>query len=291
MAHLLPQNLFGVQGYTVIITGSGIGRMLSKGFSVNGAKTILVDVNEEGLEKTIAESAEAARSVGVEPNISMVVGDLSSRAGVDSIVSSIRTMTIEVDVIIHCAAYRHLNPVEYKHDGLSTVSDLKTATESASWESWDRSFQVNVLAPYFLTAGLIDLLGAATKQGFGRGSVVLFSSPASVHNHQFVPAYQTTKAAVDHLTRILAAEFSDFYIRVNAMSPGLIPSGMSDPNDPTSNLHLAKDSPARIPGGEEDMVGTAIWLSSRAGAFMDGKVVRCDGGRLLVLRGVVSNID
>lgn len=68
-----------------------------------------------------------------------------------------------------------------------------------------------MLAPYFLTAGLITLLGEASKRGDGRGSVMLFSSPASVHNHQFVPAYQTSKAAVDHLTRTLAAEFADFY--------------------------------------------------------------------------------
>ena len=66
---------------------------------------------------------------------------------------------------------------------------------------------------------------------------------------------------------------------------------MSDVNDPASNIHLAKESPARKPGGEEDMVGTAIWLCSRAGQFMDGKVVRVDGGRLLVLKGVVSNSD
>jgi NAD(P)-dependent dehydrogenase (short-subunit alcohol dehydrogenase family) len=66
---------------------------------------------------------------------------------------------------------------------------------------------------------------------------------------------------------------------------------MSDINDPTSNIHLAKDSPARRAGGEEDMVGTAIWLSSKAGSFMDGKVVRIAGGRLLVLQEVISNYD
>ena len=66
---------------------------------------------------------------------------------------------------------------------------------------------------------------------------------------------------------------------------------MSDINDPSSNIHLAKESPARRAGGEEDMIGTAIWLSSKAGSFMDGKIVRIDGGRLLMLRGVISNHD
>ena len=67
------------------------------------------------------------------------------------------------------------------------------------------------MAPYYLTAELIELLGAAAAKGEGQGSVVIFSSPASVHTNQFVPCYQTSKAAVDHLVRIMAAEFAHFY--------------------------------------------------------------------------------
>lgn len=63
------------------------------------------------------------------------------------------------------------------------------------------------------------------------------------------------------------------------------------PNDATSNLHLAGETPAKRPGTEEDMVGTALWLLSKAGAFMDGKVIRAEGGRLLILKGVISNSD
>lgn len=128
-------------------------------------------------------------------------------------ISQITSLTESLDVIIHCAAHRHMNPLTFTHG--QSLQSLQEATSSASWEAWDQSFQLNVLAPYFLTAGLINLLGAATRTGFGRGSVILFSSPASVHNHQFVPAYQTTKAAVDHLTRILAAEFADFYSKTS----------------------------------------------------------------------------
>lgn len=79
-------------------------------------------------------------------------------------------------------------------------------------------------------------------------------------------------------------------VRVNAMSPAIVPSGMTTA-DADSNLHLAGDSPAGRAGTEEDMVGTAPWLVSKAGAFMDGKIVRVEGGRLLVLKGVTSNSD
>lgn len=91
------------------------------------------------------------------------------------------------------------------------LASLELATLSASYQDWEKSFRVNVLAPYFLTAGLIGLLGSAASKGEGRGCVIFFSSPASVHNHQFVPSYHTSKAAVDHLVRILAAEFAHYY--------------------------------------------------------------------------------
>lgn len=77
---------------------------------------------------------------------------------------------------------------------------------------------------------------------------------------------------------------------MNAISPGIVPSGMTT-TDANSNLHLAGETPAKRAGTEEDMVGTALWLTSKAGAFMDGKVVRVEGGRLLILKGVTSNSD
>ena len=97
------------------------------------------------------------------------------------------------------------------------LDKLEAATVSAPYKGWENTFRVNVLAPYFLTAGLIGPLGKAAAGGDGRGCVILFSSPASVHNHQFVPCYQTSKAAVDHLTRIMAMEFSDFYSECNSL--------------------------------------------------------------------------
>ena len=102
-----------------------------------------------------------------------------------------------------------MNEITY-HPG-DGLSKLEAATLSAPYRGWEHTFRLNVLAPYYLTARLISLLGAASAKGEGRGCVLLFSSPASVHNHQFVPCYQTSKAAVDHLVRIMAAEFADFY--------------------------------------------------------------------------------
>jgi hypothetical protein len=114
-----------------------------------------------------------------------------------------------------------MNEITYTPgDGLEK---LEAATLSTPYQGWEQTFRLNVMAPYYLTAGLITLLGKAAANGDGRGCVILFSSPASVHNNQFVPCYQTSKAAVDHLVRIMAQEFSDFYSEfMTSSSLGLV---------------------------------------------------------------------
>ncbi|KAL3489962.1 hypothetical protein BJX62DRAFT_252300 [Aspergillus germanicus] len=288
--NLRINNLFDVAGRWVAITGaaSGIGRMLAKGCSVNGAHTILIDINDKALADTKNELAAISQLKKNPTEIVTIKGDLSTEEGINAVVEQVKSVRTSLDALFHCAGIRYMNEIAYTPG--DSLSQLEAATKSAPYKGWEHTFRLNVLAPYYLTAGLITLLGRAAAEGEGRGCVVLFSSPASVHNHQFVPAYQTSKAAVDHLVRIMAAEFADFYIRVNALSPGIVPSGMT-PNDGRSNLRLANETPAKRPGNEEDMVGCALWLISKAGAFMDGKVIRNEGGRLLILKGVTSNSD
>ncbi|KAF5489144.1 Rhamnolipids biosynthesis 3-oxoacyl-[acyl-carrier-protein] reductase [Colletotrichum siamense] len=290
MANLRISELFDVAGRWVAITGgaSGIGHMLARGCVVNGANVILIDINEKALADTKTEVENLATSSNSGAEVVIICGDLSSENMVKDVVERIRSNRTSLDALIHCAAVRYMNDITYTPG--DSLGQLEAATLSAPYKGWEHTFRLNVLAPYYLTAGLISLLGSAATQGDGRGCVILFSSPASVHNHQFVPCYQTSKAAVDHLVRIMAAEFANFYIRINAISPGIVPSGMT-PDDGTSNLRLAGETPAKRAGNEEDMVGCALWIMSKAGAFMDGKVVRVEGGRLLILKGVTSNSD
>lgn len=143
--------------------------------------------------------------------------DLSSEAAIQSVIKKIKAADTPLDAIIHCAGVRVMNDIIYTPG--EDLMKLEAATSSTPYGGWEKSFQVNVMAPYFLTAGLISLLGAAASKGDGRGCVIIFSSPASVHNHQFVPCYQTSKAAVDHLVRIMAAEFADFYSKFSIFFP------------------------------------------------------------------------
>lgn len=80
-----------------------------------------------------------------------------------------------------------------------------------AYSDMDRSFKVNLFSQYFLTSALIEKLGESAKLGEGRGNVICFSSVAAQHYGQFAPAYQLSKAAVDHMVVTMAAEFAEFY--------------------------------------------------------------------------------
>jgi NAD(P)-dependent dehydrogenase (short-subunit alcohol dehydrogenase family) len=211
--------------------------MLAKGCIVNGAHTILIDINDQALADTKDELAAISQSEANAVEIATYVysssathfswnavdkirrikGDLSTEEGINSVVEQIKSVQTSLDALFHCAGIRYMNEIAYTPG--DSLSQLEAATKSAPYKGWEHTFRLNVLAPYYLTAGLITLLGQAAAEGEGRGCVVLFSSPASVHNHQFVPVYQTSKAAVDHLVRIMAAEFADFYSKTHFKTP------------------------------------------------------------------------
>ncbi|KAJ9646270.1 hypothetical protein H2204_000933 [Knufia peltigerae] len=211
--NLSVTNLFDVAGRWIVITGAagGIGYMIARGCAANNANVVLIDIDEPTLLKAKAELEKAFPS----SKVTIIPGDLSSEEGVKTVADSIKTQIDSVDALFNCAAIRYMNEITYQPGG--GLSKLEAATLSAPYKGWEHTFRLNVLAPYYLTAHLISHLGAAAAKGDGRGCVVLFSSPASVHNHQFVPCYQTSKAAVDHLVRIMAMEFAEPYSKI---SPG-----------------------------------------------------------------------
>ncbi|GKT97537.1 putative short chain dehydrogenase [Colletotrichum tofieldiae] len=99
-------------------------------------------------------------------------------------------------------------------------------------------------------------------------------------------SYATSKAATDHLVRLLAAKFGRWYIRVNGINPGFVPSNMN-PVGEEGNMfaNLFDQVPAKRAGNEQDIAGAVLYLASRAGAYVDGINLCVDGGRILVANG------
>ena len=174
---------------------------------------------------------------------------------------------------------------------------------SSRHSDWADTFCVNTTAHYFLSVALLPLLAAASRleleggrlgKDDGRGAIVLTSSCASMHNATNVDltSYATSKAATDHLVRLLAAKFSRFYVRVVGINPGceshpwryteseadliiVVPSNMNPVGEAGNMLSSLFDRvPAKRAGNEEDIAGSVIYLVSRAGVSITVLVSR-----------------
>lgn len=207
------------------LVGSGLGKILAKAFLVNGASVTLVDIRQERLDEAAKELASLKEELSLPGQVRTYVkilhacplltvgsvqGDVGSKGGIESILSTIRGFGFQtIDTLIMAAGIRKTNQQTYTPG--QSIESLVQSTRSLDWDDLETSFRVNVYSQYYLTAGLLDLIGASNAQHKGRGSVICFSSVASQHTAQFVPAYQTSKAAVDHMVKIMAAEFADQY--------------------------------------------------------------------------------
>ncbi|KEQ98223.1 hypothetical protein AUEXF2481DRAFT_36737 [Aureobasidium subglaciale EXF-2481] len=296
MSALSIERLFGVKGYVAVVTGgtSGLGFMISKGLVTNGAKVYVVALSTEPIEEKVAELNDLGRTTG-----GSAYGfscDVRSKDQIAELAAAISSRESHLDVLISNAGIRRDPPVPC--DVLTApLSELQTSMWSSKHSDWADTFCVNTTAHYFLSVALLPLLSAASKLDLGdgrlgretgRGAVVVTSSCASMHNATNVDltSYATSKAATDHLVRLLAAKFSRFYVRVVGINPGFVPSNMNPVGEAGNMFSSLFDRvPAKRAGNEDDVAGAVIYLISRAGAYIDGVSICIDGGRVLVANG------
>jgi NAD(P)-dependent dehydrogenase (short-subunit alcohol dehydrogenase family) len=143
---------------------------------------------------------------------------------------------------------------------------------------------INVKAPFLLTRDLLPLLKASgTAENPARviniGSIDGLHVP-SMNNYP----YAASKAAVHHLTRVLAVELGPQHITVNAIAPGPFESKMTEWMLDNFRDDIEANCPLGRIGSPEDMAGAAIYLASLAGAYVNGAVIPVDGG--ILLRGI-----
>lgn len=243
--------LFSVEGKTVVVTGGsrGIGRMIAAGFVAAGATVYISARKAAEVEKTAAELGCLA-----------VPADLSTPEGVERLVSA-------VDGPLH---------VLVNNAGATWGAPLEEYPEHAFDKLWD----INVKGVFYLTQKFLPRLREAAgaedpARVINVGSIDGIKVPA-LESY----AYSSTKAAVHMLTRHLAKQLAKQHITVNAIAPGPFDSKMMAfaLDDPATRTAIASNVPLGRIGRPEDMAGTAIYLSSRAGAYLTGAVIPVDGG-------------
>ncbi|KAK8017421.1 hypothetical protein PG993_013747 [Apiospora rasikravindrae] len=289
MSSLRVEQLFSVRGQVAAVTGgcSGLGFMICKGLVENGAKVYVVSLPTDPIEETVAKLNEIG-----QPNGGTALGipcDVSDKDSIAQAAAHISARETRLDLLCSNAGIRRDPPVAC--DVLKApLAELQASLWSARPGDWSDTFAVNTTAHYFLSVALLPLLAAAAETGQheGRGAVVVTSSCASMHNATNVDltSYAASKAATDHLVRLLAAKFSRFYVRVAGINPGFVPSNMNPVGEEGNMFSALFDKvPAKRPGNEADIAGAVLYLVSRAGSYVNGVSLCIDGGRVLLANG------
>jgi NAD(P)-dependent dehydrogenase (short-subunit alcohol dehydrogenase family) len=249
-------DLFSVKGKVALVTGggSGIGWMIAEGYARAGARVYIASRKKEELEARISE-------LGSEGDCSAIVANLSTEAGCNALGDEIEGREPKLDILVNNAGANWGEPYE-------------TFPESA----WDRVLDLNVKGVFHLTRRLTPLLEkAATPDDPARviniGSIDGIGVP-SLETY----SYSASKAAVHHLTAVLAKKLARKHITVNAVAPGPFQSRMMKATLERAGDAMNKMVPLGRIGSPEDMAGVAIYLASRAGAYVSATVIPVDGG-------------
>jgi NAD(P)-dependent dehydrogenase (short-subunit alcohol dehydrogenase family) len=151
---------------------------------------------------------------------------------------------------------------------------LETFPESA----WDKVRNLNLKSPFFLTRALLTLLTQTATQD-DPARVINIGSIDGLHVPGIATySYSSSKAALHQLTRVLARELGPRFVTVNAVAPGPFESKMMAATLREYGDVIAAASPLGRIGRPDDMAGVAVFLASRAGAYVTGAVIPVDGG-------------
>jgi len=243
-------------GQTVIVTGaaSGIGRAVASRVAREGGRVIAVDLNAERLTETAASLERA------DGQVIMVVANITVDADLDSVVAAATDGGHAVDALANVAG----------------INDDFSPPSETSDEVWDRVLAVNLTGPFKLLRAVLPSMLAA-----GRGSVVNVSSEAGLRGNASGNAYTVSKHGLIGLTRSAAFMHGPAGIRVNAIAPGGVATGIPMPANVSAagSARLAPFQQA-LPSiaTAEQLAASITFLLSGDGVNINGAVLTSDGG-------------
>ena len=249
-------DLFDLSGKTAVVTGGsrGIGLMIARGLLEAGARVYISS-------RKANACAAAERDLTRYGTVASIPADLSSEAGCLQLAEQIGQREQSLSVLVNNAGATWGAPIE-----------------EFPATAWDKVVDLDLKAPFFLTRALLPLLEAAgTPDDPAR--VINIGSIDGLRVSPFPTyAYSASKAGLHHLTRVLARELGPRRITVNAVAPGPFESKMMAETLQTFGDAIAAAAPLKRIGRPDDMAGVAIYLASRAGAYVTGAVIPVDGG-------------
>eukprot|EP00004_Rigifila_ramosa_P016443 TRINITY_DN390_c0_g2_i1.p1 TRINITY_DN390_c0_g2~~TRINITY_DN390_c0_g2_i1.p1 ORF type:complete len:300 (-),score=72.02 TRINITY_DN390_c0_g2_i1:8-886(-) len=264
---LLISNLYNVAGKVVVVTGGsrGIGAMIARTFVANGCKVYISSRKKDACDKMAAE----LNAMGPGKCIGMPF-DFSTQESCKAFVAALTALgETRVDVLVNNA-------------GALWGESFEKFPDNA----WTKIMDLNVKGVFNLTQQLLPLLQAAgTLESPAR--VINIGSVDGIHIPKYASenqnfSYSASKAAVHHLSRVLARELAPRHITVNAIAPGFFPSNMTKfLLEAAGEEGLSQTILLQRVGRPTDIGGLALFLSSPAASWMTGTVIPCDGGVLV----------
>jgi NAD(P)-dependent dehydrogenase (short-subunit alcohol dehydrogenase family) len=248
-----------LKDHIAVVTGaaSGIGRAIAAGYAREGARVVLLDINEQAA----AEAAREIRDAGGKSDSFRL--DVTKREDCIAVAKQIASKVGQVSILCNNAGINRRNAF--------------TADSDAVLKDWQDIMAINLNGVFNVTHAFLDPLMASRGRIVNIGSIQSFvhvRTPSS-------PAYTASKHGVLGFTKALAAELGKEGVRVNAIGPGFIATPLNA-NARATNPELVKTfmdhTPLGRAGTAEDIVGPAIFLASDLSAYVSGSIVMVDGG-------------
>jgi NAD(P)-dependent dehydrogenase (short-subunit alcohol dehydrogenase family) len=248
-----------LQNHIAVVTGagSGIGRAIASGYAREGARVVLLDINE----KSVAEAAQEILNAGGKAE--GFVLDVTRREDCIAMAKQVADKVGPVSILVNNAGINRRNAF--------------TADPEAVLKDWQDIMAINLNGTFNVTHAFLKSLMATKGRIVNIGSIQSFVHVRTPNS----PAYTTSKHGVLGFTKALAAELGKHGVRVNAIGPGLIETPLNAEvraNSPDLIKIFLDHTPLGRAGKPEDIVGPAVFLASDLSAYVTGSIVMADGG-------------
>jgi NAD(P)-dependent dehydrogenase (short-subunit alcohol dehydrogenase family) len=253
----ISQDVFSLSGKVALVTGGsrGIGRAIAVGLAKFGADVAVTSRKLPDLEEVAKEiKGLGRRSMAVATHVGRV-------EEIGNLVPKVKDEFGRIDILVNNAG---TNPT------MNSAIDIEE-------RAWDSIMNLNLKGLFFLGQAV-----ARVMKEQGGGKIINVASVAGI-TPDILPVYSISKAGVIMATKVMAQQWAQYSIRVNAIAPGLTKTRFSEAlwSNPDIEKAVMERSPLRRVGEPDEMVGAVVFLASDASSYVTGHVLVVDGGTVI----------